>query len=257
MLGKAARSGPQIAISLLGTFGASLQREMSIPATILVVEDDPRMSRVLTRHLTHAGYLVSVAASGSEMRRLYRHEGADLVLLDLNLGAEDGMDLARELVGSTSVAVMIVSGRDDLQDRIDGLDAGADDYITKPFAVDELLARIRALLRRHTFDASLNDAIQLGSVTLEPAAMSLIDASSGVCLRLTETESRILATLMRQHGRTVSRAQLLNRDTLAPEDRTVDVHIGNIRRKLREGGIRNLLIWPVRGQGYRLRLENG
>jgi DNA-binding response OmpR family regulator len=229
---------------------------MSIPATILIVEDDPRMSRVLTRHLTHAGCAVSVAASGSEMRRLYRHEGADLVLLDLNLGAEDGMDLARELVGSTSVAVMIVSGRDDLQDRIDGLDAGADDYITKPFAVDELLARVRAVLRRHTFDASLNDAIQLGSVTLEPGAMSLSDASSGVCLRLTETESRLLATLMRQHGRTVSRAQLLDRDSLLPEDRTVDVHIGNIRRKLRDGGIRNLVIWSVRGQGCRLRLEN-
>ncbi|WP_281269185.1 response regulator transcription factor [Thiocapsa rosea] len=222
----------------------------------MVVEDDPRVGRVLMRHLTRAGFGVSVAANGAEMRRLYRHNGADLVLLDLNLGAEDGMDLARELVGSTPVAVMIVTGRDDLQDRIDGLDAGADDYITKPFEVEELLARIRAVLRRHAFEASVHDAIHMGTVTLDPSAMSLSDASSGVSLRLTETEARILATLMRQHGRAVGRAQLLNREPLIPEDRTVDVHIGNIRRKLRDGGILNLVIWPVRGYGYRLRLEN-
>ncbi|EGV16806.1 response regulator transcription factor [Thiocapsa marina] len=230
--------------------------ETSIPATIIVVEDDPRMGHVLARHLTRAGYAVSSAANGSEMRRLYRHDGADLVLLDLNLGAEDGMDLARELVGSTPAAVMIVTGRDDIQDRIDGLDAGADDYITKPFEIEELLARIRAVLRRHAFEASVHDAIQLGTLTLDPSAMSLSDTSSGASLRLTETESRILATLMRQHGRAVSRAQLLNREPLAPEDRTVDVHIGNIRRKLRDGGIHTLVIWPVRGHGYRLRLES-
>jgi DNA-binding response OmpR family regulator len=226
-----------------------------MPSSILVVEDDPRMAGVLRRHLTRAGYAVSVAANGSEMRRLYRHDGADLVLLDLNLGGEDGMDLARELVASTAAAVMIVTGRHDLQDRIDGLDAGADDYITKPFEVEELLARIRAVLRRHTFEANVHDSIQLGTVTLEPGAMVLRDASSGVCVRLTETESRILATLMRQHGRALSRTQLLNREPLNPEDRTIDVHIGNVRRKLREAGIRNLVIWPVRGHGYRLRLE--
>jgi DNA-binding response OmpR family regulator len=226
-----------------------------MPSSILVVEDDPRMAGVLRRHLTRAGYAVSVAANGSEMRRLHRHVGADLVLLDLNLGGEDGMDLARELVASTAAAVMIVTGRHDLQDRIDGLDAGADDYITKPFEVEELLARIRAVLRRHAFEASVHDRIQLGTVTLEPSAMVLRDASSGVCVRLTETESRILATLMRQYGRAVSRAQLLNRETLTPEDRTVDVHIGNIRRKLRDAGIHVLVIWPVRGHGYRLRLE--
>ena len=228
---------------------------MNSPASIIVVEDDPRMGRVLTRHLSHAGYRVSVVADGSEMRRIYRQVGADLVLLDLNLSAEDGMDLARELVGSTSAAVMIVTGRDDLQDRIDGLDAGADDYITKPFEVEELLARIRAVLRRHAFEASAQDAIKLGSVTLDPNVMRLSDASGGASLRLTETECRILATLMRQHGRTVSRAQLLNREPLIPEDRRVDVHVGNIRRKLRDAGINALVIWPVRGHGYRLRHE--
>jgi DNA-binding response OmpR family regulator len=214
------------------------------------------MGRVLSRHLTRAGYAVSVAANGSEMRRLYRQNGADLVLLDLNLGSEDGMNLTRELIDSTPAAVMIVTGRHDIQDRIDGLDAGADDYITKPFEVEELLARIRAVLRRHAYEASARDAIQLGTVRLDPSAMSLSDASCGASLRLTEMEARILATLMRQHGRAVSRAQLLNRELLSPEDRTVDVHIGNIRRKLRDGGICPLVIWPVRGYGYRLRLES-
>ena len=213
------------------------------------------MGRVLIRHLSRAGYGVSVAANGSEMRRLYRQNGADLVLLDLNLGAENGMDLARELVGSTDAAVMIVTGRDDLQDRIDGLNAGADDYIIKPFEVEELLARIRSVLRRQAFGTSVHDAIQLGTLTLEPSAMTLSETASGICVRLTETESRILATLMRQYGRAVSRAQLLNRELQNPEDRTVDVHIGNIRRKLRDSGIRELVIWPVRGYGYRLRFE--
>nr|WP_300988800.1 response regulator transcription factor [Thiocapsa sp.] len=248
--------GTQVAVCLTGAVDAGLQGETNIPATIIVVEDDPRMGRVLARHLTRAGYAVSVAANGSEMRRLYRHEGADLVLLDLNLGAEDGMDLTRELVGSTPAAVMILTGRDDLQDRIVGLDAGADDYITKPFQVEELLARIRAVLRRHAFEASRHESIQLGTVRLDPSAQSLSDLSSGVSLRLTETESRILETLMRQHGRAVSRAHLLHREPLTPEDRTIDVHIGNIRRKLRDGGIGTLVIWPVRGHGYRLRLES-
>ncbi|MBK1644145.1 DNA-binding response regulator [Thiocapsa imhoffii] len=249
-------SGTPFTVYLAGVFDRSLQGETSISATIIVVEDDPRMGRVLTRHLTRAGYAVSVAANGSEMRRLFRHEGADLVLLDLNLGSEDGMDLARELVDSTPAAVMIVTGRDDLQDRIDGLDAGADDYITKPFQIEELLARIRAVLRRHAFEACALDAIQLGTVTLDLSAMSVSDTSNGASLRLTETESRILATLMRQHGRAVGRAQLLNRESLTPDERTVDVHICNIRRKLRDEGILNLVIWPVRGYGYRLRLEN-
>lgn len=112
------------------------------------------------------------------------------------------------------------------------------------------------MLRRHAFEASARDAIQLGTVTLDPSALTLRDASGGVSLHLTETESRILGTLMRQHGRAVSRSQLLNRELLTPEDRTVDVHIGNIRRKLRDGGVRTLVIWPVRGHGYRLRLES-
>lgn len=247
--------GAWIIVEPVPALGATFQGETTIPASIIVVEDDPRMGSALMRHLTRVGYGVSVAANGSEMRRFYRRDGADLVLLDLNLGAEDGMDLARELVASTPAAVMILTGRHDLQDRIDGLDAGADDYITKPFEVEELLARIRAVLRRHAFEASVHDTIQLGTVTLEPSAMVLRDSSSGLWVRLTETESRILATLMRQHGRALSRTQLLNREPLNPEDRTVDVHIGNIRRKLREGGIRNLVIWPVRGHGYRLRLE--
>jgi len=120
------------------------------PARIVVVEDDARMGRALQRYLRREGHLVTRVSSGSALRRACRENPVDLVLLDLNLGSEDGLDLARELLRSTGAAVIIVTGRVDLQDRITGLDAGADDYVTKPFDPEELLARVRAVLRRHS-----------------------------------------------------------------------------------------------------------
>lgn len=224
---------------------------------IIIVEDDQRLARAIGRHLTHAGHQVAIAATGEEMRRHYRQDGADLVLLDLNLGSEDGMDLARELVSSTPVGVIIVTGRDELQDRIDGLNAGADDYITKPFAIDELLARVRAVLRRRALETSAMQALHLGPILFDPAAMTLQHEARDASVRLTETETRILSRLIHQEGRAVGRAALLGREQVAPDDRTVDVHVGNIRRKLREAGLDELVIWPVRGFGYRLRVETG
>lgn len=224
---------------------------------IIIVEDDQRLARAIERHLTRAGHEVAIAATGEDLRRHYRREGADLVLLDLNLGSEDGMDLARELVGSTPVGVIIVTGRDELQDRIDGLNAGADDYITKPFAIDELLARVRAVLRRRALETSAAQTQRLGRILFDPTAMTLQHDECDASVRLTETETRILARLIQQEGRAVGRAALLGRDLLAPDDRTVDVHVGNIRRKLREAGLDELVIWPVRGFGYRLRVESG
>ena len=219
---------------------------------IIVVEDNPPMAKALERLLNREGYQVALASSGIELRRLYRTQGADLVLLDLNLGDEDGIDIARELVLGTDVAVIIVSGRVDLEDRLLGLDVGADDYIMKPYEPLELLARVRVALRRKTAAVPTTVPIRLGSCLIDPEHAHITHEPSGKIVRLTGTETRILATLMHEHGRAVSRERLLNRETVQPTDRTVDVHIGHIRQKLAEAGVDDLSIVAVRGIGYRL-----
>jgi len=230
---------------------------MATPAKIIVVEDDVRMGRAIERHLLREGHQVTTVSSGAALRQVYREQEADLVLLDLNLGLEDGMDLARELLSSTSAALIIVTGRSDLQERITGLDAGADDYVTKPFEPDELLARVRAVLRRHSLLASPQNAVRAGPYTLEWGGLTLTREGSDVQVRFTETQARILAVLMQHHGRAVSREALVNRELHSKGDRSVDVHVANVRSKLREAGLDDLIIWPVRGLGYRLRIEHG
>jgi DNA-binding response OmpR family regulator len=222
-------------------------------ATIIVVEDDKRMGLALQRNLSKAGYQVLHADSSQSLRQAYRRHQAHLVLLDLNLGGEDGIDIARELIATTSAAVIIITGRQDLQDRIEGLDAGADDYIVKPFAIDEVLARIRAVLRRRALESTPSETIELGRFRLDPTTQSLFrNGEPSPVLTLTGTETRMLGILMRQPGRAVSRERLGTRGTPDAMDRATDVHVGNIRRKLRQGGITELVISPVRGFGYRL-----
>ncbi|MCF8003198.1 MAG: response regulator transcription factor [Chromatiaceae bacterium] len=229
---------------------------MGDKASIIVVEDDHRMGSALQRNLIKAGYQVTLSDSSQSLRLAYRKTAADLVLLDLNLGNEDGIDIARELVATTSVAVIIITGRMELEDRIEGLDAGADDYIVKPFATDELLARIRAVLRRRALERAPAGMIELGPFRLDTTNQSLSrEGVSTPALTLTGTEARILGILLRQHNRAVSRERLSNRGPQDPGDRSIDVHVGNIRRKLREAGFDELVIGPVRGFGYRLRLE--
>jgi DNA-binding response OmpR family regulator len=224
-------------------------------ATIIVVEDDKRMGLALQRNLAKAGYQVTHVDNSQALRQAYRRLQAHLVLLDLNLGAEDGIDIARELIATTSAAVIIITGRQELQDRIEGLDAGADDYIVKPFAIDEVLARIRAVLRRRALE-NASESIELGPFHLDPTTQVLYRTGKDqALLNLTETEARMLGILMRQPGRAVSRARLGNRGEADALDRTTDVHVGNIRRKLREAGIDEILITPVRGFGYRLHHE--
>lgn len=227
---------------------------MSTSSHILIVDDDLYMARAIERHLLREGYLVTIATNGVELNRSLSKDGADLVLLDLNLGNEDGLSLAREMASSTA-AIVIITVRQEVQDCIEALDAGADDYVTKPFDMDELLARVRAVLRRRSSIMHMSGPIQLGALMLDPDSAVLTDTERRVCVRLTETEARILAMLMRHHSRALSRANLLNRETLGPDDRSLDVHVANIRRKLRAASIDAIVIWPLRGYGYRLRLE--
>ncbi len=227
-----------------------------VPANIIVVDDDKRIARMLERNLNAAGYDVTLAENGRELRNAYRHRQPDLVLLDLNLDAEDGIDLAVELGSATSAAIIMITGRDELDDRVKGLDAGADDYIIKPFVIDELLARIRAVLRRRSFELPQSSKFEIGPFCLDRTARTFCrEGSPPICISLTETEVRILSILVINHGRVVSREQLMAREIKAPVDRSIDVHIGNIRRKLKQAKLNDIIIWPVRGYGYRLRLE--
>lgn len=226
------------------------------PAKVVVVEDDPRMARSLERYLRRDGHRVTRVSNGPLLRQVCREQGADLVLLDLNLGNEDGLDLAQDLLRSTRAAVIIVSGRTDVRDRVTGLDAGADDYVTKPFAPDELLARVRAVLRRHSLMPLPDVTARVGPYRLDWDDMSLTrEDGRGTQVRVTETQARILMRLMQSPGRTVARDALCSREVKQTEDRSVDVHVANIRRKLRESGIDDLLIYPVRGLGYRIHLR--
>jgi DNA-binding response OmpR family regulator len=226
-------------------------------ARIIVVEDDARMANVIERHLKGHGFDVTTVSSGTELRRAYRSDGADLVLLDLNLGSEDGIDLARELVRTTSAGLIIVTGRDALQDRIAGLDSGADDYVVKPFDPDELVARVRAVLRRHLPTLPRDEKIRVGPYVLDAGRLTLMRDDLDSDARMTETETRILLSLLQHFNRAVSRSQLLGREVQGTDDRIVAVHIANIRRKLKDAGMDDLVIWPVRGCGYRMRVEPG
>ncbi|MBK1620056.1 hypothetical protein CKO42_16725 [Lamprobacter modestohalophilus] len=223
-------------------------------AEIIVVEDDPRMACMMERNLHAAGYRVRRAETGRELRIAYQYNAPDVVLLDLNLQAEDGIDLAVELVTATSAAVIIVTARDSLEDRILGLDVGADDYIIKPFEIKELLARIRAALRKRSLAPSLSREINLGPYHLNRIAQTLShDGYPPTKISLTNTEVRILTVLLLNHSRVVCREQLTSHEIKESVDRSIDVHIGNIRRKLRKAEMHDLVICPVRGLGYRLR----
>lgn len=229
---------------------------MTAPAKIIVVEDDSRMARVIERHLRRDGHAVTPAPNGPVLHEVRGQQGADLVLLDLNLGSEDGMELARELFMTAASAVIIVTGRGDLQDLVSGLDAGADDAVTKPIAPDELLARVRAVLRRYARLVPPQASACAGPYRLSWEDMTLSsDEAGGIRIRFTETQTRILMALMQHHGRTVRRENLGSREGRPAEDRSVDVHVANIRRKLREAGADDMVIWPVRGVGYRLHVK--
>ena len=174
---------------------------MTEPARIIIVEDEVPLARAIARSLELDGYHTALAPSAAEFRRIYRNEGADLVLLDLNLGADDGLDLARELAQTTAVAVIILTGRADPDERIRGLDAGADDYVTKPFEVGELRARVRAVLRRRRPGPNPELRLRVGPVLLDLVMREVRSDGGGQPVELTETQADILAQLMRNVGR--------------------------------------------------------
>jgi len=223
---------------------------------ILIIEDEEKMAKALRTGLEADQFSVSVAHTGEEGFFLASTETYDLVILDLMLPRRDGMEVLAALrQKGVSAPVLILTSKDTVRDRVRGLDAGADDYLVKPFAFSELLARIRALLRRGKPESG--DRLRLADLEMDAAGRKVF--RDGKELTLTAREFDLLEYLLRQQGRVVSR-EMLARDVwqetarYTPLDNVIDVHIAHLRRKLDEP-FRKRLLHTVRGVGFVLREE--
>jgi len=222
--------------------------------TILVVDDEPKIVELARDYLEHAGFSVRTAADGRVALDVARREHPDLIVLDLGLPGLDGLDVTRQLRRDSNLPVIMLTARDDELDKLLGLELGADDYLTKPFSPRELVARVRAVLRRA--DASVEPAtaeiIRAGDLTLDLPRMRADLAGRSV--DLTATEFQLLAALARQPGRIFTRSQLLDAVhgvAFESYERAIDTHIKNIRRKLEPDPRRPIHVLTVYGVGYR------
>jgi len=222
------------------------------PAHILVVEDEPQIAQIARDYLEHAGFAVTVAGNGARALIDARGKPPDLVVLDLGLPGMDGLDVARALRRESSVPIIMLTARVEERDRIAGLELGADDYVTKPFSPRELVARVRAVLRRAPAVPQTTDVVRAADLTLDVPRMKATAGRRSI--DLTATEFQLLLTLARQPGRIFTRAQLLDavRGVAAePFERAIDAHIKNLRRKLEPDPHHPHYILTVYGAGYR------
>jgi two-component system phosphate regulon response regulator PhoB len=225
-----------------------------MPANILVVEDEPAIQELLALNLEHAGHHVLRARDAEEAARLVRHALPDLILLDWMLPGQSGVSFARALrqdERTRNVPIIMLTARGQEPDKVAGLEAGADDYVTKPFSPRELLARIKAVLRRRAPQLT-DEPVEIAGLRLDPATHRV--SARGEQIDLGPTEFRLLHFLMAHPERVHSRSQLLDQvwgDHVFVEERTVDVHIRRLRKAL-EPTAHDRLIETVRGSGYRL-----
>ncbi len=230
---------------------------------VLVVEDESAIAELISINLRHAGYEVSVAADADAAQVLIDRVLPDLVLLDWMLPGQSGLQLAKRWRGvarTRELPIIMLTARSEEADKISGLDAGADDYLVKPFSTKELLARIRAVLRRKAPEA-LDSAVEVAGLRLDPATRRVTRSIDGEPreVRIGPTEFRLLHFLMTHTERVHSRAQLLDRvwgDHVFIEERTVDVHVKRLREALTPVQCATL-IETVRGAGYRLTQQVG
>ncbi|MBK6854092.1 MAG: response regulator transcription factor [Burkholderiales bacterium] len=230
---------------------------------ILVIDDDPSIRDLVSEYLGRNEMRVSTGESGRELFERIDHEAVDLVLLDLKLPGEDGMVLARQLRERANVPLVLLTGRNEEADRVMGLELGADDYVTKPFSPRELLARLRAVLRRYQVQATLPErdqtrrAHRFAGWELNLRTRRLL-TPGGDTVELSNGEFSLLAALCRAPQRVLSREQLLSLSRLHESevyDRTVDVQIRRLRVKLEADPSHPTLIITERGAGYRLACE--
>lgn len=224
---------------------------------VLVVEDEPRIAMFIQRALLQAGYRVDLVADGVSGLAAAEAAPPDVVLLDVMLPGLDGIEVARRLRSSGNVPILMLTARDAIEDRVEGLDAGADDYLVKPFALEELLARLRALLRRREVDASgrRRGVLAFAGVELDQDTHEV--TRGGVILELRHKEFELLAYFLRRPGRVLSRREIFEEvwgfDFLG-DSNVIEVTIGHLRQKLEAAG-QPRLIHTVRSVGYVLREE--
>jgi two-component system, OmpR family, alkaline phosphatase synthesis response regulator PhoP len=221
-------------------------------ATILVVDDEPKITQLVRDYLERAGFGVVTAGDGREALMRARTEHPDLVVLDLGLPQLDGLDVTRRLRRDADVPIIMLTARDDETDKLIGLELGADDYVTKPFSPRELVARVRAVLRRRD-RADADDVLRVGELELDLPRMRLEVA--GRVVELTATEFTLLAAMARQPGRVFTRAQLLDAIhgvAFESYERAIDAHVKNVRRKIEPAPHDPRYLLTVYGVGYRL-----
>jgi len=223
---------------------------------LLVVEDDAAIVDIIRRYFSSQGFEVSTASDGASMRAVLEQKSVDAVLLDLGLPGEDGFVLTRYLRERWKGALIIVTGRGESIDRVVGLELGADDYVTKPFDLRELLARVRSVLRRTAEAApkgrTQSEVVRFAGFRLDLAAHELIDAR-GNPVPLTTGEFDLLSVFVAHPNRVLTRDDLMNRmhgREAGPYDRAIDVQIGRLRRKVETDPAQPGLIKSVRGAGY-------
>jgi two-component system alkaline phosphatase synthesis response regulator PhoP len=226
--------------------------EQGMNEMILVVDDEPKIVKQARDYLEKGGYRVVTAGDGKMALAVARHEQPDLIVLDLNLPEMDGLDVCRALRRESDVPIIMLTARVEETDRLIGLELGADDYVTKPFSPRELVARVRAVLRRVRGGVHQPGLIRAGDLEIDLHGHRVTRAAEPI--HLTRTEFNLLATLAQHPGQTFTRAQLLDRlHGIAYEgyDRSIDAHVKNLRRKLEAYPAEPRYVLTVYGVGYK------
>jgi len=222
--------------------------------TVLVIDDEPELVKLLDYNLTKAGYLVLSAKDGENGLGAARKHSPDAIILDVMMPGLDGWEVCKRLrtdPSTSAIPILMLTAKAEEGDRVLGLELGADDYVTKPFGVRELLARVKALLRRSEIATASPEVVKSGKIVIDSSRRTVTVAGKPVAL--TATEFNLLKSLAEKEGRVISREDLLSLargDDVAVMDRTVDVHVAALRKKLGKQGD---MIETVRGVGYRMK----
>lgn len=225
--------------------------------TILIIEDEQSLARVLQSYLEREGYDVLTASRGDTGYEMGLTRQVDLILLDLNLPGMDGMDIAREIVKEKNTPIIMITARVEELDKLEGLEIGADDYITKPFSPREVVARVKTVLRRVNRNADVTNLVTIHDLEIDVNAHTVKKAGFGI--DLTPSEFAILLVLAKSPGRVYTRLQLLDAiqgQSYEGYERTIDAHIKNLRAKIEDDAPNPTMIKTVFGVGYKLNAEN-